>query len=276
MATRKTDREIQRPPREYSAPALEKGMEILELLNVETAGLTVNQITKKSGRNRSEIFRVMRVLCKLGYLEYQERDHIYRLSFKMFEQSHRYARVQRLTSIAMPIMSKLAQQSNQSYHLVVYSAGGGVILAQQESYSNSLRISYPIGGTGPLINNCAGHVLLAFSGENQRAKMLEETVQRWNLEAVDTYKVYKTLHRVREAGYEKMESPALEGIIDIGFPVLNHTGSIAAVLMLSQIKFKEAYRHLSGPEPVWPMKRAAAEISRQLGFPEKTDSTAAL
>ena len=46
MATRKTDREIQRPPREYSAPALEKGMEILELLNVETAGLTVNQITK--------------------------------------------------------------------------------------------------------------------------------------------------------------------------------------------------------------------------------------
>ena len=44
----------------YSAPALEKGLDILELLAGSSPGLTQNQIAARLGRSPSELFRMSR------------------------------------------------------------------------------------------------------------------------------------------------------------------------------------------------------------------------
>lgn len=53
----------------YTAPALGKGLEVLELLANESGPLTPGQIARKLGRTTSEIYRVILTLEKRHYIE---------------------------------------------------------------------------------------------------------------------------------------------------------------------------------------------------------------
>ena len=52
----------------YTAPALEKGLDILEHLSRSDAGLTQAEIARVLGRSVSEIFRMLVVLQERGYI----------------------------------------------------------------------------------------------------------------------------------------------------------------------------------------------------------------
>ena len=68
------------PKREkrYSAPALEKGLEIIELLARTPDGLGLTDISEHLGRTKTELFRMLCVLHDAGYLDYSDSDHIYK------------------------------------------------------------------------------------------------------------------------------------------------------------------------------------------------------
>ena len=46
----------------YSAPALDKGLDILEILAKTVMPMTMSEISDKAGRSRGEIFRMLQVL----------------------------------------------------------------------------------------------------------------------------------------------------------------------------------------------------------------------
>ena len=52
----------------YAAPALDKGLDILELLASETEGLTRSEISRRLGRTVGELFRMMVCLEERGYI----------------------------------------------------------------------------------------------------------------------------------------------------------------------------------------------------------------
>jgi uncharacterized membrane protein len=61
-------------PRKYTAPALEKGLDILELLSRAETGLSQSEIARDLGRSVSEIFRMLVVLEERGYIALEEAD----------------------------------------------------------------------------------------------------------------------------------------------------------------------------------------------------------
>ena len=52
----------------YRAPALEKGLDVLELLASAKAPLTLSQISTRLDRSVSELFRMVQVLEARGYV----------------------------------------------------------------------------------------------------------------------------------------------------------------------------------------------------------------
>ena len=52
----------------YRAPALDKGLDILELLAASSAGLTQAEIAKGLGRGPNEIYRMLDTLVRRGYV----------------------------------------------------------------------------------------------------------------------------------------------------------------------------------------------------------------
>jgi Fic family protein len=68
----------------YRAPALDKGLDILELLAEQKEGLTRAEITKLLGRNASEMYRMLERLVARQYVVRSAAGDRYSLSLKLY------------------------------------------------------------------------------------------------------------------------------------------------------------------------------------------------
>ncbi len=68
--------------RKYRAPALEKGLDVLELLWSHGEPMTPSQMSATLGRSISELFRMIQVLEFRGYIEQSSGG--YRLTNRLF------------------------------------------------------------------------------------------------------------------------------------------------------------------------------------------------
>lgn len=144
----------------YRAPALDKGLDILELLASIEGGLTQAEIAKALGRTPNEIYRMLDRLVRRGYVGRTDGDR-YELTLKLFALAHQHAPMRRLVALAMPLLKAFAQKSWQACHLAVFDRGRVVIIAQVDS-PGYWGLSIRVGATVGLFNTGSGHVLLAF------------------------------------------------------------------------------------------------------------------
>src|SRR3984893_13987061 len=90
----------------YTAPALEKGLDILELLAADPAALTHSEIAHRLRRTIGEVFRMLVCLDERGYISQVSTDERYQLTLKLFELAHKHHPLQRLVSAARPRMQQ--------------------------------------------------------------------------------------------------------------------------------------------------------------------------
>jgi DNA-binding IclR family transcriptional regulator len=246
----------------YTAPALEKGLDILECLAEEERGLNISELAKKLGRSVGEVFRMMAVLEQREYIQVREDSDAYVLTLKMFALSHKFTPVARLSAAAVPVMKSLAQETNQSCHIVILYDGRGHVVGQQDAPTDRI-FSVRLGAEAPLLDTCSGHVLLAFAEEEQRAVMLDHIPKHQRKPAAD--EVDKLVKRVRKQGYEQIKSAQVQGVQDIGYPILDHFGQIAAVLVIPFVAYLDASNTVSLAEASELAAKAARKISTALG-----------
>src|SRR6185295_14326991 len=99
---------------DYSAPALEKGIEIFELLAGEQSGLTISEIAYRLGRSISELFRIIMVLERRQWLQKDPESARYTVTYRVLELAHRGTPAQAMSLVAAPLMSELSLQIQQS------------------------------------------------------------------------------------------------------------------------------------------------------------------
>ena len=157
----------------YRAPALDKGLDILELLAEQKEGLTRAEITKLLGRNASEMYRMLERLVARQYVVRSAAGDRYSLSLKLYALAHRHPPMNRLISEALPLMQRFADAAEQSCHLVVYDRGNLLVIAQVDG-PGTWGISVRLGSRVGLIDTGSGRVMLAFQSIEQREQMLAE------------------------------------------------------------------------------------------------------
>ena len=247
----------------YSAPALEKGLEILELLAGEENGLSANKIANRLNRSVGTLFRMLMVLAQNGYVTTSPNSDAYFLTLKMFKLSHQFPPVRKLTIIATPIMRQLSYSIEQSCHLVIYFEGMGHIVVQQDSPSERI-FSVRLGARAPLANSCSGHVLLAFAEDDERKFMLDNVPPGFGLPTKKD--LDKLVRRVCGQGFERIESQQSQGVEDIGYPIFDYSGKMVAALVVPFVA------HLNGGHPTniktaqERLKYAARQLSEALGY----------
>ena len=77
------------PRQDYSAPALEKGVDIIELLADAETGLTISEISHRLKRRMSELFRIIVVLERRNWLQKDPESARYSLSYHLLRVAHR-------------------------------------------------------------------------------------------------------------------------------------------------------------------------------------------
>lgn len=216
----------------YRAPALDKGLDILELLAGVDGGLTQAEIAKKLDRSPNEFYRMLDRLVRRGYVTRIDGDR-YSLTLKLFGLAQLHAPVRRLASYATPLMRELAQRSKQANQLAVFDRGSAVVVAQQEA-PDYWGISIRVGSHISLFDTGSGHVLLAFRSLEEREMMISEHVKSRS-EVSLPVEFYTRLDQIRERGYEMMASAQTAGVYNLSAPILGPDGKGIAALTVPYI-----------------------------------------
>ena len=251
----------------YTAPALEKGLDILELLASEELGLNISALAKALGRSVGEVFRMVAVLEQRGYIQLREDSDAYVMTLKMFALSHKLPPIARLSAAAAPVMKSLAQQTNQSCHLVTYYDGRGHIVGQHDAPTERI-LSVRLGAEAPLMDTCSGRVLLAFAEEETRTLMVKHIPEHQR--SPKPGEINKLVKRVTKQGYEIIESAQVQGVRDIGYPIFDHTAQVAAALVIPYVDYFDPSHSVPFDSASEQAAEAAARISATLGWIESS------
>jgi DNA-binding IclR family transcriptional regulator len=211
----------------YRAPALDKGLDILELLSKEPSGLTRSEIVRAMGRSQGEIYRMLERLVARDYVTRLEGDR-YELSMKLFVLATRYPPISRLLAAAAPKMVQFARSALQSCHLAVYDRGDVIIVAQ-ESSPGDWGLTLRLGARISLLETGSGRTLLAFQTDARRAEMMAEH-RRGQVDRTAESTLEESLLRIRHHGHWRGPSRQARGVVDISVPILGPSDAAIAVL----------------------------------------------
>lgn len=243
----------------YRAPALEKGLDILELLAGETEPMTLTAIVKRLGRSHGELFRMVQVLEHRGYIEQDQSNEGYRLSDRLFSLGMQQPRMRTLHEISLPIMRQLANAVGQSCHLALHSLGDIVVVARIES-GELLGFSVRVGYRRPLSQSASGAVLYAFQPEDIRRRW--EAMFNPPLSKKDLEEFRAQADSIRDKHVILTPSPFVAGVTDISAPVMR--GGMAAAALTVPYLSKKVAGSPSPKETATLVRQAADRISEQL------------
>lgn len=213
----------------YRAPALEKGLDIIELLANQSDGMTQGDVAKALDRSSSEIYRMLSTLVRRGYVIRSTNGDLYSLSLKLFSVSQRHPPIGRMIEHALPLMRELAQKTWQSSHMAMESNGDIVIVATAESPGN-WGLALKTGTVVGLNNTGSGRVLAAFRSDEEIEHLLRLHRPALGEPKFDPDAFWDHVNRVRKLGYEKMPSGSAVGVTNIAFPIFDSFGRAVAVL----------------------------------------------
>ena len=246
----------------YRAPALDKGLDILELLAGIDGGLTQAEMAKHLDRSPNQCYRMLDRLVRRGYVAKMDGDR-YALTLKLFGLAQSHAPVRRLVSFSTPFMRELAEETRQANQLAVFDRGAVVVVAQQEA-PGYWGISIRVGSRVSLYDTGSGHVLLAFRPDQERQMMIKE-YSGSSEEASLPSAFLERLDQVREQGYERMPSAQTAGLHNLSAPVLAPDGRAIAALTIPYIPLVDAEQAPDMEQTLETLCRTATRLSELVG-----------
>ena len=214
----------------YRAPALDKGLDILELLAQQPAGMTRAEIVKAMGRSPSEVYRMVERLVARQYVDRSSDRNRYALSIKLFLMGSAHPPTRRLIATAQPLMDEYARHSNQSIHFATPEAGYAIVIAQASKPAN-WEFRLRVGAELDLTSTSSGKTLLAFQDDERRNELLVSSNSKfaeWSAQQRQIF--YDELDTIRQTGYRVHNSAQLVGVTDITVPALDKNVNAFGVL----------------------------------------------
>ncbi|WAC46852.1 IclR family transcriptional regulator [Asticcacaulis sp. SL142] len=242
----------------YRAPALEKGLDIIELLASAPRPLSPKQISERLNRSVSELFRMVQVLEKRGYVAMAENQSGYELTNKLFSLAMSRGVSKNLLDHAIPVMRSLAENILQACHIVVVSDDQIVVVGQMDAPgipSFHIRVGYRQNIT----DTASGAVFYAF--QSPKVRKAWRTALQPNLTPEERETFEAQADRARAEGHLVAKSQYADSITDICSPIFSDNGLVAA-LTIPYIKSKLS---VSIEDCVASLKEASLQLSTLLG-----------
>jgi len=241
----------------YRAPALEKGLDVLELLARRKTPLSMSQISTALNRSLSELFRMVQILQYRGYVEPAKDGDGLVLTDKLFMLGMTRAPTRSMLEIALPVMRRLSVEIGQSCHLTIPSGDQVVAIARVEA-PGELGFSVRKGYRRPFVLTTSGVALYGFATPEAQAALrdyLQDTV------APEVWSAFEAeVVQAQALGYVRSQSRTVKQIVNFSAPVLAGRAVVAALTS----PYVETPLAIAVDETVARLTAAAREIAATL------------
>ena len=247
----------------YNAPALDKGLDIIEFLSKEGVPLTQLEIAQGIQRTPSEIYRMLVCLEERGYLIRGSNAGKYRLSLKMYNLSHTHTPFDELKRVSHYPMQSLSEITRQSCHLSIMDKDQLLIIAQMRS-PNAVSLSIEEGTHFPISKTTSGRVMLSLYSDEKIKEILTRDAffPKWSKKEQTAF--LASIEQTKTDGYRWSHSTMTSGITDIavaiGLPETNFTAVLAVSVFSSSLESE-----LKIEKIVQELKNTQLEINNLIG-----------
>ncbi len=238
-------------------------MDIIELLAEAKSALTVSEIAERLKRRMSELFRVIVVMERRGWLQKDPESSRYNVSYHVLNLAHRSTPAQVLTLSASPVMNDLSTRINQSCHLVVRSGTQGLVILRHENERRHANFSVRLGAVIELASSCSGQVLLAHLEPAERDDLLRSLPLARRISRAS---LIKHLEKIRKRGFEVQQSQMTAGVTDISYPIRGFDGKVVAALTIPYLQVRDNSLPATVEQSRRVLEDAACRISQSLGW----------
>ena len=254
-----------KPRDRATVPALERGIDVVELLASSERPLSFSEILTRLGIPRASLVRILDTLLARGLIDKMKPHGHYRLGMKLLYIGHRLKDKINLRSVAWSFMQQLSNMTGETVELAVLD-NGQLLLIEQIEGSGEVRIFSRIGGAYPYLHAVSvGKIYLAHMVPEKRNRVLDQiglpAVTPWTI--TDRESLERELREVLARGYATEDQELRTGVRRVAAPVYDHFGQVAGGLSIAAPVFRMSLTDF--PKYGQIVKSIAAEISKGIG-----------
>lgn len=243
---------------------LNRSLDIIEQLATSERGLTITELSHRTGLPKSTIHRILATYADRYYIGKDSNTNIYYLGHKFVEIASIYLNKIILKTEAAPIMHRVASIFNAICYLGIMENNEVMYLSRVEPL-NSLRLYTQIGKREPLHCTALGKILLAAlpKAEFQQVVNSLKLVAYTNKTITNPERLVEEIEQVRIKGYATDDGEHMEGNMCLAVPIYDYTRQTLAALSVSANNLLNIYEQNMIIEV---MNTASVELSHLMGY----------
>ena len=248
----------------YNVPGLDRALSIIELLNDNPAGLSVNEISHSLNYPLNSVYRIMMTLERRHYVRKQFGGSVFVLSDKFLTLATPVAGEPAFVETAMPFMRELRDATQETVLAGVLVGNEGVVLEQCEgSHPFSFRIS--TGLRFSLHTAAPGKIFLAHLEPKKRSKIINSLkLKKLTANTIITkQELEKEVLVAAQNGFAIDYEEEFIGQVCVGAPVLGKNAKLVGSVWLVAPTSRLPKKDIS--EIAQKVMVAADKVSKALG-----------
>jgi DNA-binding IclR family transcriptional regulator len=251
-----------RRPR-YRAPALEKGLDILEVLAGSRLPLSQVELAQTLGRSQGELFRMLTCLEDRGYVGRESESGRFKVTLRLYQLGHQQNAASLLRNAARVPMEWLTEQIGQACHLSVQS-GFSLLILMERMPPQRVCLAVGEGSTFPLLETTSGRLLLSQLSQEEVATFVTNDETRAQKSPGERKRILSAVQGFRKNGYAVAKS-SVTGVTDIATTVGVRGTDTLAVLVVPCLT-RAHQKRSNNARYFEAVRQSAAEINRNLGI----------
>jgi IclR family pca regulon transcriptional regulator len=237
--------------------SLERGLTVLRAFNAEQSRLTLSDVAKLTGLDRSVARRFLHTLVYRGYLSSD--GQTFALHPRAMRIGTAYLSSLSVPKVAAPHLADLAAAVHESSSMSVLD-GGEIVYVARIPTTRLITISTSVGTRLPAYATSMGRVLLAHRPDEWIDGYLASATLRplTSHTVTDTRQLRAELRRVRDQGWALVDEELAYGLRSIAVPLHAPTGEVVAAVNTSTDVSRRSVDELR--DDVLPRLRSAARL----------------
>ncbi|MBT6033243.1 MAG: IclR family transcriptional regulator [Kordiimonadaceae bacterium] len=237
---------------------------IIEFLAKCDRPLGVTEIATALDLEKPRVYRHLRTLSDIGYIDQDSSTDKYCLSMKFFWLGKDVESKIDLISVSRPAMQQLKDTLGTAVTLSTISEDNICVLDILRG-SSQIDISTRPGSTFPLHATAQGKIALAFGHSSLRDKISNKALEKFTTYTIISDGILaKEIEKVRSQNWAIAPEEITLGINALAAPILDHhnqlVGTIGILSSIHELTSKPTIKQIEA------VKTAALEISIRLGF----------
>jgi DNA-binding IclR family transcriptional regulator len=243
--------------------AIRRAVAVLKAFGPDPARLTAQQLSQRTGLNRSTVYRLLSALEAEGLVA-AHGDGRYRLGPELVVLGGRALRQMNVRAVALPWLRELAHETGETVDLEVLS-GASVMIIEEIAADHLLNTSSNIGRTYPATCASTGKALLAWGPSDALEGVLRSELPGCGPGSIrDGAALREELETVRTRGYATSYEELEAHLHAVGAPIFNHAGEAVAAVSVSGPAARLPRER--EPEIARLVMNACAAVSERLGY----------